>query len=319
MKKFFLAFVLSICCSLAYAQQWIEVVYLKNGGQIRGVVIEQVPGESLKIQTSDGSIFVFQMSEVEKITKEQIQRPQYDNGYNRNWNHEGNNSSYSSPLPSKEPYAGRTKEGRFSLDFGAGIAPNNREELINGFYSSVEKVVPSEYQSSFSFAKSIGFTGHAGVLYDKYFKKGSPWFWEGGAFAEFERIGFKGFFEGSKFVVISCDTWNLAALLGVGIQSSPNTEGLHLYGKAIVSAGYVAIANAKVQGYGEAAGYSYDMDSVGYGDTKGEGGLYLRPGIEIGFGNDNFFRMGIRYSPLFGNNNAVWCHCITLSVAIPIV
>ena len=44
-----------------------EVVYLKNGSIIKGVVIEQVPGESLKIQTYDGSIFVYKMSEVEKI------------------------------------------------------------------------------------------------------------------------------------------------------------------------------------------------------------------------------------------------------------
>lgn len=304
---------------MAYAQQWIEVVYLKNGGQIRGVVIEQVPGESLKVQTSDGCIFVYQMSEVEKITKEQNQPPIYNDEYKRGYEGSVKSVSSSTPTPAKEPYAGRTKEGRFSLDIGVGIAPNNRDDLMDGLYSSIENVVPSEYQSSFRFAKSSGFTGHAGVLYDKYFKKGSPWFWEGGAFAEYERIGFKGFFEGSKFVVISCDTWNIAALLGVGIQSSPNTEGLHLYGKAIVSAGYVAIANAKAQGYGEAAGYSYDMDSVGYGDMRGEGGIYLRPGIEIGFGNDNFFRMGIKYSPMFGNNNAVWCHCITLSVAIPII
>ena len=58
----------------AYCQQWEDVVYLKNGSIIHGNVIEQVPGESLKIQTSDGSVFVYKMAEVEKITKEQIQK-----------------------------------------------------------------------------------------------------------------------------------------------------------------------------------------------------------------------------------------------------
>ena len=53
------------------AQEMQEVVYLKNGSIIRGTVIEQVPGKSLKIQTNDGSIFAYEMSEVEKITKEQ--------------------------------------------------------------------------------------------------------------------------------------------------------------------------------------------------------------------------------------------------------
>lgn len=48
-----------------------DVVYLKNGSIIRGVVIEQVPNVSLKIQTVDGNVFVFKMDEVLKITKEQ--------------------------------------------------------------------------------------------------------------------------------------------------------------------------------------------------------------------------------------------------------
>ena len=47
-----------------------DVVYLKNGAVIRGEIIEQVPGESLKIQTRDGSIFVYKMEEVSKISKE---------------------------------------------------------------------------------------------------------------------------------------------------------------------------------------------------------------------------------------------------------
>ena len=47
-----------------------ETIYLKNGSVIKGEVIEQVPGKSLKIKTRDGSIFVYQMDEVEKITKD---------------------------------------------------------------------------------------------------------------------------------------------------------------------------------------------------------------------------------------------------------
>lgn len=44
-----------------------ETVYLKNGSIIKGDVIEETPGVSLKIRTGDGSIFVYQMSEIEKI------------------------------------------------------------------------------------------------------------------------------------------------------------------------------------------------------------------------------------------------------------
>lgn len=38
--------------------QYVDVVYLKNGSIIRGMIIEQIPNVSLKIQTKDGSIFV---------------------------------------------------------------------------------------------------------------------------------------------------------------------------------------------------------------------------------------------------------------------
>lgn len=71
MKKLLLLFALLVGISLhCTAQNYTEVVYLKNGSIIRGVIIEQVPNKSLKIQTADGSIFAYPMSEVEKITKE---------------------------------------------------------------------------------------------------------------------------------------------------------------------------------------------------------------------------------------------------------
>lgn len=49
-----------------------DVVYLKNGSIIRGVITEQVPNQSVKIQTRDRNLFVFKYDEIEKITKENI-------------------------------------------------------------------------------------------------------------------------------------------------------------------------------------------------------------------------------------------------------
>ncbi|WP_052592668.1 hypothetical protein [Aureispira sp. CCB-QB1] len=46
-----------------------DVVYLKNGSIIKCTIIEQIIGETIKIETSDGSIFVYKMEEVSKITK----------------------------------------------------------------------------------------------------------------------------------------------------------------------------------------------------------------------------------------------------------
>jgi len=49
---------------------YIDVVFLKNGSIIKGIIIEQVPGQTLRIQTNDGSQFVYQISEIEKYGRE---------------------------------------------------------------------------------------------------------------------------------------------------------------------------------------------------------------------------------------------------------
>lgn len=76
MKRFFiLALVALIGFAMpAAAQQYQEVVYLKNGSVIKGTVIEQIPGQSVKVQTQDGSVFVYTMDEVDKIVKEDLQQ-----------------------------------------------------------------------------------------------------------------------------------------------------------------------------------------------------------------------------------------------------
>jgi hypothetical protein len=78
MKPFFLiAFSFLILFVLkSHAQtQYEDVVYLKNGSIIRGIIIEQVPNESLKIETPDRNVFVFRIDEVLKITKEEKPDP----------------------------------------------------------------------------------------------------------------------------------------------------------------------------------------------------------------------------------------------------
>ncbi len=45
-----------------------DVVYLKDGSIIHGMIIEEVPGVSIKIQTNDGNVFVYKVKDVEKIT-----------------------------------------------------------------------------------------------------------------------------------------------------------------------------------------------------------------------------------------------------------
>lgn len=62
-------------CSSLFAQTKKETVYLRNGGIIKGEILEQIPDSVVKIKTADGSIFVYKMSEIEKITKEAVNPP----------------------------------------------------------------------------------------------------------------------------------------------------------------------------------------------------------------------------------------------------
>ena len=59
-----------------FAQPLEDVVYLKDGTIIRGTIIEQIPGESLKIQTQGGSMFLYTLEEIAKIVKEPMLVPE---------------------------------------------------------------------------------------------------------------------------------------------------------------------------------------------------------------------------------------------------
>lgn len=72
-KKALMALALfAVGMTAASAENLQDVVYLKNGSVIRGIIIEQVPSESIKIQIAGGSVLVLQTDEVSKITKEGI-------------------------------------------------------------------------------------------------------------------------------------------------------------------------------------------------------------------------------------------------------
>ena len=74
MQRFILLTCLTafVMTSTAFAQQMEDVVHLKNGGLVRGTIIEQIPGESLKIKTREGNVFVYTMDEIAKMSKEPV-------------------------------------------------------------------------------------------------------------------------------------------------------------------------------------------------------------------------------------------------------
>jgi|GEM_PF-424396 len=64
------ALLLSLFSLTANAQTFTDVVHLKNGTIVRGVIIEQVPGKTIKVQTADALKIEINYSDIEKITKE---------------------------------------------------------------------------------------------------------------------------------------------------------------------------------------------------------------------------------------------------------
>ncbi len=55
-----------------FPQQMEDVVHLKNGSVVRGTIIERIPGQSLKIQTQGGSVFVYAIDEIAQIAKKPV-------------------------------------------------------------------------------------------------------------------------------------------------------------------------------------------------------------------------------------------------------
>lgn len=94
MKKVIISMLIAVCtCGCLMAQSTRDVVYLKNGGVVKGMIIEQIPNQSLKIETGDGSVFVYLMSEIEKIAKEQVTTT----NNNRSGNYSNSTVGYRNP------------------------------------------------------------------------------------------------------------------------------------------------------------------------------------------------------------------------------
>lgn len=90
MKKFISIIIIAVLSIpiLALAQDRMQdVIYKKDGSIYKGIIIEQVPNVSYKIQSKDGNVYAVQVSEVEKISKEAIVVPSnYGHGPWGHWN-----------------------------------------------------------------------------------------------------------------------------------------------------------------------------------------------------------------------------------------
>lgn len=67
MKKTIFSLLLAAAPIISSAK---EVVYLKNGSIIKGDIVEIVPNKTLTVETADGSTFVCNYDDIDKITRE---------------------------------------------------------------------------------------------------------------------------------------------------------------------------------------------------------------------------------------------------------
>src|SRR4051812_46840298 len=63
-----------------------DIVYLKNSSVVKGIILEMIPNGTIKIETTEGSLFVFKMEEVEKMEKEIV------SGRGHSRNHKGDST-----------------------------------------------------------------------------------------------------------------------------------------------------------------------------------------------------------------------------------
>ena len=69
-RDLLIALILFFCNTLlSQTNPFYETVYLKNGSQLKGIITEWVPNETITLKLVDGSIFVFKISEINKVTR----------------------------------------------------------------------------------------------------------------------------------------------------------------------------------------------------------------------------------------------------------
>jgi hypothetical protein len=73
MKNYLTILIFAVMTAALFGQNNLQdVIYLKNGSIIRGTIAEQIPNKSIKITTKDQIVFMYEMNDIDKITKEEI-------------------------------------------------------------------------------------------------------------------------------------------------------------------------------------------------------------------------------------------------------
>ncbi|MBO8152298.1 MAG: outer membrane beta-barrel protein [Candidatus Marinimicrobia bacterium] len=145
---------LLFCQVFLFGTDYLDVIYLKNGDVAKGMIVENVPNDYVKLEIPGGTILTFKYSEIERFAKEKIET-------SNSSNHSFNESS------------GLSASSDFDLDFGFKI----------GYYSPSEEVMQEIYGSGLFLGGGITiWKGNIGVniCIETFKKDGEPYIFQYG-------------------------------------------------------------------------------------------------------------------------------------------
>ena len=70
MRRILIILAVALSCGVVNAQEYRDVVFLKNGSVIKGFYKELYPSDSLRMETIDGGVLVCAFSDIKRIAKE---------------------------------------------------------------------------------------------------------------------------------------------------------------------------------------------------------------------------------------------------------
>lgn len=127
MKNLLLLIICTFCTHLSSQTNFQDVIYLKNGSKIKGMITEFVPNVSYTITTNDGSIFVCNIGDIVKIAKEAVTITTANNSSNT-----GNKNTDSASNTFKKGYRGIVELG-YGLNAGKYGLDVTNFNFVNGY------------------------------------------------------------------------------------------------------------------------------------------------------------------------------------------
>ena len=141
LKSLYIFFTMLLLNLSAFCQRndYVDVVYLKNGEIIDGIVMEMIPNESILIRNTEGSEFSYKMEKIEKIEKKLVKGQDIK-------------QNTSQGKFNKYRYRNTTELG-MSIGFGSIIF----NEKNNSSPFTIHTINSLQYNENFSLGLGIGF------------------------------------------------------------------------------------------------------------------------------------------------------------------